>query len=148
MGFMDMFRGGSAREEAAKAMEAKKMDKMMQEQAVSDAYKAEMAGQGQAAEEKAYPRGEFRGEMSAEEVAGGGKADQLIEAYKRDPGMKATLEQDPAATAEFRKAVAERAGSGASDADVAEFANALFEEKFGLPMVAGTAVEGEGKEAA
>lgn len=141
MGFFGFGResGASAREQAAKAMEQQKMEKMMQEHALGDAYKAEMA-KGAAPEEKAYPREPSR-EFSLTQMEGAGEADRMMEYYKQDPDLAAAFQKDPNAATALRDALAEKAGSGAGQAELAALGASLIEERFPQPVVEGTPME-------
>jgi hypothetical protein len=121
----------------------------MQSHAASDAYKAHEAEQKakKAAPEKKVTRSQAK-EFSEAQVAGGSMADQLMDAYKRDPDMAEMLAEDPKKAEELRDALAEKAGSGASKMAMAEYATELIEKMYAMPTVVGSSIEDEGKKAA
>ena len=117
------------------------------EHAASDAYRAEQAKKPEAPKEP--PRKRER-ELTEAQMVGAAMADKLMEYYKQDPDILAAFAKDPGGANEFRDALAEKAGSGASEAAVKEFGADLIEKLFSVgskDVVVGT-LEDEGKTAA
>jgi len=125
------------------------MSREMQQHAASDAYKAHEAEQKakKAAPEKKVVRAQAK-EFSENQMEGLSMADQLMEAYRREPDLRQMLEQDPKAAEALRDALAEKAGSGASKAAMEDYATEMIEKLFGEPVIVGTPIEEEEKKAA
>lgn len=117
------------------------------EHAASDAYKADLAKKQTAPKE---PPRERERELTEAQMVGAAMADKLMEYYKQDPDILAAFMNDPGGANGFRDALAEKAGSGASEAAVIEFGADLIEKHFGVgpkDVIVGT-LEDEGKKAA
>lgn len=160
MGFRENYRGGSASEQAARA----KKEKKAEEQAAANKkmMKKDAAGWGSVQEQKnrkeqggektaetKKPLREQSKEFTEEELVADAVANQLMEGYKRDPDMRAALDEDPKKAEKLRLTIKEKALSGASNKALDEFATELIEQMYGEPeVVVGTLIEDEGKKAA